>query len=195
MNKWSDRKTTSARKTPLKDHALGGMDLPHFVFVKVVVNGDGFRDGGWARVKTGSMLVVGELAEYVCALEMTFKKKPIAPSDVKLYVAASVDRREPTAVAELAAVNPKVRLQVGDDPRTINEGSYLLAVVDSMPPTPGKHKCPRPSTPRCLRRYPQLSAPRFLPLTLPRGLTRPLLGSFKLFGLGLWRSPSLCVLV
>ena len=106
-----------------------------FVYIKLVVVGASFSEGGFATVQTAPFNTVGNLIEYACKVE--FRREGVVSSQVKLYVAGSVDGNDPTPEAERAALSTS-RLQVGRKLNNIEEGLYLLAVVEATH-IQGKH--------------------------------------------------------
>ena len=69
--------------------------------------------------------------------EGEFKHYGLLSSAMRFHVVESIDGAEPTPGAEVKALLTS-RLQTGLDPKNLNSGSYLLAVVDSWLPTLGK---------------------------------------------------------
>ena len=100
-----------------------------FVFIKLVVAGAPFYEGGFSIVQTATFLTVGSLIDFAC--NEVFKGEGVAPRHVKLYVANSnPGSKEPTPDAELAALLTS-RLEVGQPIDSLVQGWYLLAVVEA----------------------------------------------------------------
>ena len=125
------------------------MDLPHFVYVKLVVVGE-VKRRSYVMVETKHLWSVGHLAKYV--YDETFKNRGLVSSEMEFYVVEAEDKANPTEKAELTALSSTSPLPIGLVPMSLKQESYLLAVVDSLLPAQGKHT-----------HSPALSAPPSLP--------------------------------
>ena len=111
------------------------MDLPHFIYVKLVVVGE-VKRRSYVVVETEHLLTVGHLAKYV--YDETFKNRGLVSSEMEFFDVEAEDKANPTEKAELAALSTSP-LPVGLVPKSsLQQESYLLAVVDSLLPAQGK---------------------------------------------------------
>ena len=150
------------------------MESPHFINVKLVVVSEGFNDRGYVVVEPTieKLHTVGHLAKYL--YEGPFKNRRLVSSEMKFYVADSVGEDEPIAADEVTALSTS-RLQTLRDPKSLKRGSHLLAVVDSLLPTQGKHNNPSPVRSPVPPHFRATTVPRLLQSAtsgLPRGLAR-----------------------
>ena len=141
-----------------------------FVYIKLIVAGAPFYEGGFATVQTATFPTVGNLIDFAC--NEVFKGEGVAPRHVKLYVAESVDDNEPTQDAERTALSSS-RLPVGRKLTSL-DGFYLLAAVASTH-VQGKRLISAHAPPLHSLRI-SLDTPLFARLVLAAPF--PLLGSF-----------------
>ena len=110
----------------------------HEVFVKIFVVNDSLLSAGYVYWQVEAEHLRGKvanLAKHVCNLSGL---GTVVLTKMRFFIAQSEGDREPTARAEREALSTE-RLQIGQLCSTIESGSYLLAVIDSLPPTQGKH--------------------------------------------------------
>lgn len=131
----------------------------------------------FANVPTDGCKYVADIAK--CAIDVCHWNVP--PTKVRLFLLGPREKEESALLRD--CLESRLTLLEAN----IVSGSSLIAeLVKDDPPLAraAEGKSHTRSLPFPFRPYSQLSVPRFLQFSLPRGLTRPMLGSFKLFGLG-----------
>lgn len=131
----------------------------------------------FANVPTDGCEYVADIAK--CASSEC--KWNVSPSKVRLYLLGP-DEEEESALHQ-KCLDSRLTLLAANIEKAVQALSQSSSKTTPPSRVPPKVRAV-PAFYLSLHPYPQLSVPRFLQLTLPRGLTRPVLGSFKLFGLG-----------